>query len=105
MLLSIVTLNYKKPNLTLACMASLHEHYKKEFEDDKMELIVVDNDSQDDSVEMLKKEIKEKHFENTHLIANSENSGFGKGCNIGALAAKGDSIVFLNNDTEVSDSG
>ena len=32
MLLSIVTLNYKKPDLTLACIASLHEQFAQEFE-------------------------------------------------------------------------
>lgn len=105
MLLSIVTLNYKKPDLTLACVASLHEQFSKEFEADDVELIVVDNDSQDESVEKLQEGIKKNSYKNTQVIANTENGGFGKGNNVGANAAKGDFVLFLNNDTLVKDKG
>lgn len=105
MLLSIVTLNYKKKELTIACMESLYKQFRKEFEDDSMELIIVDNDSQDDSVPTLRKEIKEKKYKNVHMIANPSNSGFGAGCNTGAKASKGDFILFQNNDTIVKDGG
>src|SRR6185312_144681 len=99
MLVSIVTLNYKKKDLTIACITSLWEQYKSEFQDNKMEVIIVDNDSQDDSVETIRNEIKEKHFENMHVVANATNAGFGAGCNLGAAKSKGEFILFLNNDT------
>src|SRR5882757_11209183 len=105
MLLSIITLNYKKPQLTLACMASVHEQFKKEFEENSIELLIVDNDSGDDSVAVLREAIKKERYKNTHVIANSENAGFGKGCNVGASAAKGTYFLFLNNDTIVKDKG
>ncbi|HEY4874389.1 MAG TPA: glycosyltransferase family 2 protein [Puia sp.] len=105
MLLSIVTLNYKKKDLTIACITSLWDQYAKEFGDNKMEVIIVDNDSQDDSVFAIRDEIKKKKFANMQLIANDKNSGFGIGCNIGAKASKGDFILFLNNDTIVKDDG
>lgn len=105
MLLSIVTLNYKKKELTIACMESLYMQFKKEFESDEMELIIVDNDSQDDSVPVLRKEIKEKKYKNVQVIANSTNSGFGAGCNTGANASRGEFILFQNNDTVVKDGG
>jgi len=105
MVLSIVTLNYKKPDLTISCIDSLWEQYEAELSSNKMEVIIVDNDSQDDSVEKIKKEISTKKFHNTHVIANPTNAGFGAGCNIGANASKGEFILFLNNDTLVKDKG
>lgn len=105
MLLSIVTLNYKKPDLTISCINSLHEQFAAEFKDNQIEVIIVDNDSQDDSVAAIRDEIKKKHFLNMHVIANPTNSGFGAGCNVGAKASKGKFILFLNNDTLVKDRG
>ncbi len=105
MTLSIVTLNYKRKELTLDCMQSLYEVFRHEFEKGEIELIIVDNDSQDDSVQTIRKEIKSKEYKNMHLIANPKNSGFGSGCNLGAASAKGKYLLFLNNDTIVKDHG
>jgi GT2 family glycosyltransferase len=60
------------------------------------EVIVVDNDSKDDSVAMVK-----KNFPKVNVIKNNENTGFAKGCNIGARVAKGEYLLFLNSDTEL----
>ncbi|MBA3723915.1 MAG: glycosyltransferase family 2 protein [Candidatus Levybacteria bacterium] len=105
MLLSIITLNYKKPELTLACMQSLNEQFSKEFAADQIELLIVDNDSQDDSVKILRREIETKKYKNMQVIANPTNAGFGAGCNTGAKASKGEFILFQNNDTLVKDAG
>lgn len=105
MKLSIITLNYNKPQLTLACIYSLHKEYKDELKNGVMEIIIVDNKSTDDSVRVLKKEIAKNKFSNTHLIAHTKNGGFGAGNNVGANAAKGKFLLFLNNDTEVKDVG
>lgn len=105
MLLSIVTLNYKKKDLTIACMQSLYKQFASLFEKNQLELIIVDNDSQDDSVPVLKKAIIENKYKNITVIANATNAGFGTGCNVGANAAKGEFILFQNNDTVVEDDG
>jgi N-acetylglucosaminyl-diphospho-decaprenol L-rhamnosyltransferase len=105
MLLSIVTLNYNKSHLTVACLASLHTQFANELADNEIEVIVVDNASPDGSAQSLREEIKKQNYKNVHLIANTENAGFGKGCNLGAKSAKGDFILFLNNDTIVKDTG
>lgn len=63
-----------------------------------MEVIVVDNASSDDSVSFIK-----KHFPKVRLVENSKNSGFAGGCNLGAKQAKGEYILFLNNDAEITD--
>lgn len=105
MLISIVTLNYNKSNLTIACMESLYMQFRKEFTQNMMELIVVDNYSKDDSVKALKETVKEKEYGNLSIIESKENGGFGKGCNLGAKAARGDYLLFLNNDTVIKDKG
>ena len=58
------------------------------------ELIVVDNDSRDNSLEYL-----EPKFPTVHFIANKENLGFAKACNQGMKLAKGAQVLFLNPDT------
>lgn len=105
MKISIVTLNYKKSHLTIECMNSLFQNHKKEFDEDQLELIIVDNDSQDDSIQKIKKVIIEEKYKNVVVVENEKNGGFGYGCNKGAGVAKGDLIVFLNNDTKVQDKG
>ncbi|EKT3965280.1 glycosyltransferase family 2 protein [Flavobacterium psychrophilum] len=63
-------------------------------------ILVVDNCSTDDSVELL------KQFSEIHLIQSKENLGFGKANNIGidyALKNKADYVFLLNQDTWVFD--
>ena len=62
------------------------------------EIIVVDNNSADDSCDMVK-----QLFPSVRLIENKENSGFSKGNNIGVAQAKGEYLCILNPDTVVSE--
>jgi GT2 family glycosyltransferase len=62
------------------------------------EIIVVDNDSSDNSCAMMK-----EFFPNIKLIKNAENLGFPKGNNIGVGQAKGEYICILNPDTVVAE--
>lgn len=105
MRLSIVTLNYKKVDLTINCVKSLYTQFGEKFEDNAIELIIVDNASGDGSVEVLNKTIHQEKYKNIRVLANSENAGFGKGCNLGAKDAKGKYILFLNNDTIINNKG
>lgn len=105
MLLSIITLNYKKPHLTLACLASLGEQFQKEIDDGMIEIIVVDNASGDTSIKQLQEAKKKKQYQHLTIIENANNEGFGKGNNSGATQAKGEFLLFLNNDTVVKDRG
>ncbi len=63
---------------------------------DKIEIIVVDNNStKDDSVSFIK-----ENYPAITLIENSRNDGFAKGCNLGMKASHGEYVVLLNNDTK-----
>lgn len=104
--LSIVILSYNTKDLTLSCLRSIVFQYKQELEKKEFEIIVVDNNSSDGS----QSEIFRLHQDfgrqaNLKLIENKENVGFGRGCNLGAKAAQGKYILFLNSDTEVLDKG
>lgn len=61
------------------------------------EVIVVDNGSEDGTREMLAAQ-----GSRVRALHNEENVGFAKACNQGMHAARGEYIVFLNNDTKVT---
>ncbi|MBK8189777.1 MAG: glycosyltransferase family 2 protein [Vampirovibrionales bacterium] len=93
-LVTIVLLNYRGADDTLACLASLGELTYPRFE-----IVVVDNDSRDDSVERL----RAGGFSG-RLIQARENGGFSAGNNLGvevALHNRADYVWLLNNDTVV----
>lgn len=103
MLLSVVTLNYKTPQITLQCIQHLYATYQKVFEAGNIEHIIVDNGSDDGSAVLLQKEIKKMKYHHVNVVANKTNLGFAAGCNSGVKQAKGDYVLFLNSDVEVKD--
>lgn len=94
MQLSIIILNYNVRYFLELCVLSV----QNAIQNSDAEIIVIDNNSQDDSCEMMK-----KRFPNIKFIENKENSGFPKGNNIGVAAAKGEYICILNPDTVVAE--
>jgi GT2 family glycosyltransferase len=94
MQLSVIILNYNVRYFLEQCVASVQEA----LSNIDGEIIVVDNNSLDDSCEMMK-----THFPNVKLIENTTNLGFPKGNNIGVAHAKGDYICILNPDTVVAE--
>lgn len=64
------------------------------------EIIVVDNASTDDSIRFLEKQKDDFALD---IIRNNINETFSKACNQGANIAKGEYLLFLNNDIEVTD--
>ena len=61
-----------------------------------VEVIVVDNDSPDDTVSFLAERVR-----GVQVIPLAENLGFGQGTNVGVRAASGDVVVLMNTDLEV----
>src|SRR5437660_10257248 len=105
MLLSIVTLNFKKSELTLRYLDSINKLFKQQLMNNTLEVIVVDNKSPDQSVKVIQEAIRKNKYKNITLYQNNENAGFGRGNNYGITKTKGKYILFLNNDTVVKDTG
>lgn len=76
------------------CLQSVQEAIK----DLDAEIIVVDNNSEDGSCQMVK-----ELFPKVNLIENKKNYGFSKGNNIGVKRSKGEYICILNPDTVVAE--
>ena len=91
-LVSVIVVNYNGIRFLKKCLHSLLIQTYKD-----VEIILVDNGSNDDSVIYVKKE-----FPSVRIIINKKNVGFAKGSNIGIKEAKGELVATLNNDTEVS---
>ena len=92
--LSVIIVNYNVKFFLEQCLKSVFRSGK----DLDMEVIVVDNNSVDGSVNM----IKEK-FPQVKLIANKENTGFSKANNQGINISSGKYVLILNPDTIVED--
>ena len=90
---SVIVLNYNGRQHLDDCFTSL---LALDYPKDKLELMLVDNGSSDDSVEFT-----EKHFPSVRIVQSEENVGFASGNNLGAREASGEYIVFLNNDMRV----
>lgn len=89
---SLVIVSYKCKDQVIACIESVREH----THDASTEIIVVDNDSGDDTVRVLA-----ERYPGIVLVPLEENIGFGRGCNEGANKAQGRYLLFLNPDATI----
>ena len=90
MKVSVIIVNYNVQYFLEVC---LHSTFRA-LEKTSGEIIVVDNNSTDGSIEMVRAK-----FPAVTLIENKDNKGFGKANNQGVAIAKGEYILFLNPDT------
>ncbi len=92
---SIVIVSYNTLQLTTECIESIFKNVKGVT----LEVVVVDNDSPDNSgVELKKLETK---FKGLTVIASKDNLGFARGNNLGIKKTSGRYLLFLNPDTIV----
>ena len=94
MQLSVIILNYNVRYFLELCILSV----QSALINIESEIIVVDNNSEDDSCEMMQALFPEIKF-----IQNKENVGFPKGNNIGVAQASGEYVCILNPDTVVAE--
>ena len=92
--LSILIISYNTREMTIACLDSVFE----QTEGLNFEVIVLDNNSPDDSVEDIR-----ENYPDIRLIARDDNLGFAGGNNEAAKFARGEYLLLLNPDTVVLD--
>jgi GT2 family glycosyltransferase len=90
--LSIIIVSYNTLQMTRECLASIFSNTS----DLSLEVIVVDNNSHDGSVNMIRNE-----FSQVKIISNKENRGFAAANNQGFSLCRSDYILLLNSDTIV----
>lgn len=88
--ISIILVNYNGSDIITDCLNSLEKVINK----DNCEIIIVDNNSQDESVDII-----ENQFSDIKLIKLPKNVGFGAGNNAGTKIATGEFLFLLNTDT------
>ncbi len=94
---SFIILNWNTKDITKKCVDSIYKYIPSHI----FELILVDNGSTDNSQALFEKyQLKHKNFK---IIKNKKNLGFSAGNNIGAKAAKTNTLIFLNSDTQLKD--
>ncbi len=87
---SVILVNFRGTDDTLAAIRHLQE---QDWPQERLEIVVVENASGDDSAARLKAEAT-----GITLIESAENLGFAGGCNLGVRKSRGEYVAFLNND-------
>src|SRR5512134_1368208 len=92
--LTVIIVNWKTKVLVCQCLESL---YRQDFKS-PLEVIVVDNASDDGSADFIR-----KLYRDVVLLQNAENVGFAKANNQGLSIARGKYVLLLNSDTLLAD--
>lgn len=87
-----VVLNYRTPKYAAACVAALLKQSMAE----RMEIMIVDNHSDDESVAMLRARFRDEPM--VRVLESAANIGFGRGNLIGAERARSRYLLFVNPD-------
>lgn len=90
---SIVIPVYNKFDLTMQCLRSIYDRVPTSYD---YEVIVVDNASSDAMPALAE-------MAGLKYLRNDTNLGFVDGCNFGAKSARGEYLIFLNNDAMVTE--
>ncbi len=93
MMVSIILVSYNTSELTRLAIETL----QRSVCTPELQIIVIDNASRDDSVQMLR-----THFPQITLITNNQNVGFGRANNQALPLLKGEYVLLLNTDAFVA---
>lgn len=96
--LAVIILNYRTPQLTIDCLASLDT----QIDAARQTVVVVDNCSGDDSVPKIQQAIADNGWSPwAQLVPSPVNGGFSAGNNVGIQAVAARNYLLLNSDTIV----
>lgn len=98
MKLSVIIVNFNQKYFPRLCTEAL----KKNMTDFDYEIIFVDNNSHDESINYLRDIAADNQIT---LIESPENLGYGKGNNLGVKRAKGEYVLIINPDIILEESG
>ncbi len=93
---SVILVNYQGADDTIACLSYFDE---VDWPADRLELIVVDNDSGDGSAAKIRAAVP-----GAKVVESGANLGFAGGCNLGVAHASGEWVGFINNDARPGES-
>jgi len=93
---SIVVIHRNGFEILFKCISSLVSAISSDDE-----IILIDNNSEDNSISMLK---STELYKKIKLIENKHNMGYGKSCNLGMRQGKGRYFLLCNNDISVDKS-
>ena len=97
--ISIIIVTWNSEDEIAECLRGIFSNpFNKYF--DKLEAIIIDNASQDNTINIIKS-FKELIDGDIILIENNDNLGFTRGANIGLHKAKYETVMILNPDTEI----
>lgn len=91
--ISVIILTYNSKRYIKKLIESLLLKYKAEVNSGKLEIIVADNKSSDDTLKIA------RNIKQIKIVENNGNFGFAKGINLAAGNARGDFLLFINPDT------
>jgi GT2 family glycosyltransferase len=89
---SVVVVTYNSSHCVQECLASLAEHLRP------AEIVVVDNGSDDDSVEAVRRGV----VADPVVVEAGTNLGFARACNLGVARARCETVMFVNPDVRIS---
>ena len=91
--LSFITVNHHSSDVLPVCLDSIYQTLPNR----SFEIIVVDNSGNDPGMSTIR-----KNYPDIHLLSNRVNRGFGRANNQAAAVSRGEMLVFLNPDTELT---
>ena len=91
--ISVVVLNY---NSLAHLQYNLESLQQSDYPRDHLEIVLADNGSTDGSLDWVA-----AHYPTVRIVRNGANLGFAEGNTVGARAARGEWVAFLNPDTRV----
>lgn len=97
MKITIIILTYNSSRYIEKLLESITTRYEKVIQKMELEVLVADNASTDNTVNLAEK------FKNVKVVENGDNFGFAKGNNLAAKKALGDILVFINPDAKFTD--